>query len=289
MINRYLFAFTVLIAVFSAPLEAQPPEPFDAGPEALFERKPVNWEELELSLPFPQKKSLKTKFKNMTGEFVEEDRIHLVYLNADDKPDLIYDGPFDDFGGVMVCVWEDDKFRETGMWHAAAVSKIYTEGNRIKYMEIANYPCCVMYMFSYEYLVFNAEENMFKPLYERCFTSCMTGPVMYFPQPLRFVVKNDQYRMREQPNYGEKGCSYYEEDENGNIPQEGNIVVKYPPGIKGLAWSRFTDEKGDVWWLVEMDEAGKLEYDRYAEDGGKGHYIGWMNSTYLRVIEQGQE
>jgi hypothetical protein len=98
----------------------------------------------------------------------------------------------------------------------------------------------------------------------------------------RFVVKNDKYKLREQPVIDDK----YDEQESDfeQKPVYGNALAEFNKGSKGEAIAEKPDETGRVWWFVIMDPDAKAEYNRFYGDQ-KASKAGWMSSRFLEVIK----
>ncbi len=68
------------------------------------------------------------------------------------------------------------------------------------------------------------------------------------------------------------------------MPVYGNTLARFATGSKGVAIAETTDEKGEIWWFVIMDDDAKTTYTRFYKDQ-KESKLGWMNSNFLEVIK----
>lgn len=97
----------------------------------------------------------------------------------------------------------------------------------------------------------------------------------------RFVVRNDKYKLREQPVIDDKHDE--QESDFEGMPIYGNALAEFGKGSKGEAIAEKPDETGRVWWFVIMDGDAKVEYDRFYGDQ-KASKAGWMSSRFLEVL-----
>lgn len=98
----------------------------------------------------------------------------------------------------------------------------------------------------------------------------------------RFVVKNDKYKLREQPVINDKYDDY--ESQFEQKPVYGNTLAEFSKGSKGEAIAEKPDDTGRVWWFVIMDSDAKAEYNRFYGDQTASK-AGWMSSRFLEVIK----
>jgi hypothetical protein len=98
----------------------------------------------------------------------------------------------------------------------------------------------------------------------------------------RFIVKNDKYKLREQPVINDKYDAY--ESDFEHKPVYGNTLAEFSKGSKGEAIAEKSDETGRVWWFVIMDPDARAEYNRFYGDQTASK-AGWMSSRFLEVLK----
>jgi hypothetical protein len=98
----------------------------------------------------------------------------------------------------------------------------------------------------------------------------------------RFVVKNDKYKLREQPIINDKYDEQKSEFERK--PVYGNTLAEFGKGSKGEAIAEKTDETGRVWWFVIMAPDAKATYNRFYGNQ-KASKAGWMSSRFLEMTK----
>jgi len=109
----------------------------------------------------------------------------------------------------------------------------------------------------------------------------LTAPDKRMPVK-KFILKKDEYRLRRQPFINDK---YDAEDSDfERIPVNGNTLARFTKGSKGEAIAEQTDDKGELWWFVIMDDDAKTTYTRFYKDQNESK-LGRMNPRFLEVIK----
>ncbi len=98
--------------------------------------------------------------------------------------------------------------------------------------------------------------------------------------PIHFRTTTPRYTLRFSPEVNnEPRILIFEE-----VP--GNAVALFPKGSKGWAWAEYRDNKGDIWWYVEMEPNEKITQSIVYSRSSKLRCIGWMKAQYLQRISK---
>jgi hypothetical protein len=260
--------------------------------------KPFKWENIELNLSQRYKDSVVRTFKRIYASqlnpaYLESSKftssLHFVSLNGDNLPDVIYKGWSGGEGAfVDFFINEKKKFRKAFSTYQELLELQYTAG-KVSSFVVYDPGCCDPTVeFERQYSV----DSLFHCKLTRqrgiivgssIRESGYTYPDGFFDQPIRFKTINPNYALRYAPEISMKVPTYVDFDSRDS--SRGNIMAEYPSGFQGVAWAYKKDATGREWWLVEMEPAFHLEFNRFWDlDDEYTHYYGWMSSRFVERL-----
>lgn len=259
--------------------------------------KPFIWKDFELNLPQRYKDSVAQTFKKIYASRLNQEYLassnftssfHFVDLNGDDLPDVIYVGWSGSEGSyVDFFINEKKKFRQAFSTYRELCELQYTAGKLSSFVVYDPGCCDPTVEFERQFVVdslFHCKLNRQRAIIvgsnvrEKGYTS----PDGFFDHPIRFKTMNPKYALRYAPEISNK---VPEVDFDAKDSGKGNIMAKYPSGFQGIAWAYKKDATGREWWLVEMEPAFHLEFNRFWDlDDEFTHYYGWMSSRFVERL-----
>lgn len=92
-----------------------------------------------------------------------------------------------------------------------------------------------------------------------------------------FRTMNPEYTLRTSPIIDDEPDEY-------DLLIKGNVIAIYPPGSRGYALGKETDETGREWWFVIMENNIEPIQSVIYSKNFKTRTMGWMSSRYLEKI-----
>jgi len=228
----------------------------------------VKFETLPLVRDDNVKKPLVQKLQNFThfDHLVEEydyfkENFMTVDLNGDNKLDIFYSGFL---GGASDCysyifINESNKFKQEFIGEVGHFSFAVKENGVLKGLIYCydGFAADCPEISNIELITFNGTDHVSENLIN--YPNDTKIPSSFFDKPISFVVENEKYYLRSQPEIfnTDFGCGI-----------KGNIHYTYTKGDKGKAFSSETDETGRIWWYVIMENG----------------YAGWMSSRFVKQL-----
>ena len=209
--------------------------------------------------------------------------VKFVDLNNDQLADVIYTGPRAgyDMQVVAIFVREANTFRRV-FSGAQSIFKIEWEREKLSKIYVSNWGCCAdplltRTIYDVTYSSNNIPVFTKKERYSELRVD-IEKPKSYLKTPIRFEVKNEEYKLRLSPKIDET-TEYYELDATGNT------IFKMTKGATGTAYGTAEDETGRVWWYVAMD-ADTRHREGITLFPKSHHIIGWLSSRYVTIIDE---
>jgi hypothetical protein len=215
----------------------------------------------------------------LLSEFMRH--LHVVNLNNDDMPDIIYYG----YSGA------ESDCTELFLNEGVGFRKIFSNYGFLERLEFNN--ASKLSSFTIKYLGCCAEYTETQTRYrimegakvsrefKRIIVTNTEKPTSRLNKPIRFKTLNDSYTLRSSTKIDNLPGSI-----NGD-PRRGNVVSVYPKNAYGTAWAQKTDSTGRIWWFVEMDPiSGQKENIAIDYNRIPSRTVGWLSSRYVEKIEQ---
>jgi hypothetical protein len=210
--------------------------------------------------------------------------IHIIDINGDGLDDIIYDGS----GG-----WETNRVL-IYLNSPNGLNLIFVDKQYVKKLEFRNGHVWRIYTYDpgccAEYMVFNkifefsytGYPNDFKEIYSTAYYKHTQLSKSYLDPPINFSVLVNSCKLRTNPVVAPHDTLNMDGDMH--IGNDVGIIEK---GSIGRAIAIQHDNKGNEWWLVEMDLKAKIKskilYNELSESDLSGK-VGWLNSKEVKTI-----
>jgi hypothetical protein len=258
---------------------------------------PFEWKKVELSLPQHYKDSVMRYFEKEYADYLNQypsredfvSSFHFVNLNGDAWPDLIYEGPAGGEGTVVTFYLNKKRNFLAVFDDVMVVKDLVYQDKKLQSFVIVNYGCCAE---TVEFERHFSVDSLFHChlVIQRAILQGMEvndkhfgHPDGYFDSPVKFRVKNAEYALRYGPAITDTLPADADLTEKND--KKGDIIAQYPEGSRGYAWAYKKDDTGREWWLVEMEPAVFLSFNRFWDyDNKLTRYFGWMSSRFLEKL-----
>jgi hypothetical protein len=289
-----MYYLVIALTLFGAPAKDSIPFPYAIRQPS----KHFQWEEIEITVTQRYKDSVLPAFRKLYAPQINQaylesskfaSSFHFVNLDGDDLPDVIYEG-WCGGEGTFVDFFINDKkkFRKAFSTYQNLMELQYAAG-KVSSFVVYDPGCCDPTVeFERKFSV----DSLFHPklirqraimVGSRWDEEGFTTPDGFFDHPIRFKTTNPKYALRYSPEISNKQPSYLDLDARDTTG--GNIMAEYPSGSQGLAWAYKKDATGREWWLVEMEPAFYLAFNRFWNlDDEYTHYYGWMSSRFVERL-----
>ena len=261
---------------------------------------PYNWKSIEKKIPRADIDRFINAFPKEFGAYRNSQEypsrnldslandLHFIDINADGKPDVIFDGQGPGEGRLIEIYMRNEKGYKKLLSEYQGIVKIDWEGARIKRVYINNWGCCADYTQTNKIFEINYDQPApaVKQIYQSIciYMNNQPEPDSLFQQPIRFEVLNDNYNVRCEPKINDTTIFLWQAEQE-KIKETGNTIGKLPKGSTGIALGKRTDATGRVWWYAEMDVQYKPEKDVfYVGNKFPTHVIGWISSRFIKVL-----
>tara|TARA_B110000091_G_C13809688_1_gene474372 strand:- start:2410 stop:3300 length:891 start_codon:yes stop_codon:yes gene_type:complete len=210
-----------------------------------------------------------------------EDNFTFLELNADGKPDLIFQGWS---GGEPECIkihFSNSSGFDSPIIFFQNLKDIKIANGKIKSLTSINLGCCAEYIEQESTYEFDKELNS-KLAINRSRIRALPNKYEILNSPIKFTIKNEVYKLRGEPIIDDNGTFIYD------YPEQGNTIAIFKKGSKGKAWAKDNSDPEREWWYVEMEPIQTpLEFDmfNYIDNKNKLRRMGWMSSRFLIKIE----
>lgn len=212
------------------------------------------------------------KSKPLTDNFI------FLELNADGKPDLLFQGWS---GGEPECVrihFSSDTGFAAPLVFYQHVKNLDIENGQIRSLTTLNPGCCGEYIQQELTYVFDAEPKH-KLVSQRARIKALPGEYEILETPIAFTTGADTNVLRGTPLADDTATFVYDR------PNEGNALAMFKRGVKGFVWAIDSSDPATEWWYVEMEPVkDSLDFDlfKYLDEHKQMRRMGWMNSTTLK-------
>lgn len=209
------------------------------------------------------------------------DNFKFLELNADGRPDLIFQGWS---GGEPECV-RIHFSNETGFAFPINfyqyLKDIRVEDGKIKSLNILNPGCCAEYV--EQELVYSFDKELEHKLsFHRARIGALPDKYEILNSPIEFTIENDVYKLRGEPIIDDTGSFVYD------YIDEGNMMAIFEKGTRGRAWAKDNSDPDREWWYVEMEPIkDTLDFDLFKnyDEQGQLRRMGWMSSRFLKEMK----
>jgi hypothetical protein len=207
-----------------------------------------------------------------------ENYIHFIDLNGDKNLDAIYSGGTGAAGEYVVFLLNTGNDYRILFEEYTNISELVFENKKLVGYTGLDFGCCADYVYKEtKYQITNDWKKI--AIYQRARTSYTELPKTMFEKPIKFMVKNDIYKLRSSPIIDDKSVFIYD--------TVGNVISSYNKGSIGYAWSEAKDSSGRSWWFVEMEPNTSQIGSRLNsnQDSLPVRNLGWFISRYLEQIK----
>ena len=166
-----------------------------------------------------------------------------------------------------------------------SIVKAYWKERRLVRILTHDWGCCGSFRLVNSAYDISYNDNG-KPKFTKVFQSAelhfITKPLSYFEEPLDFVTKNENDKLRISPIIDD--TSYFYSDFSSSSP--GNVICMLPEGTKGTAYGNSFDNTGREWWYVLIEPNTNVKKNKlYLNDlDFPTSIVGWLSSRYVLKI-----
>ncbi len=208
--------------------------------------------------------------------------IKAVDINNDKLVDIIYQGPWGGEGSIVHFFIRTPEGFEKVFTTRQGIVKVEWKEEFLNKIFVRDWGCCADPTLTNSVFQISYQNKI--PTFELVWQSIeleefLTKPKNYFPEPQRFEIENEKYKLRANPWIDD-------ETENYHLEITGNTIGILKKGYMGTAYASREDETGRTWWYVIIDSQHELEdaYINYPYYEFKPHLVGWISSRYIKKL-----
>lgn len=209
--------------------------------------------------------------------------IKAVDLNNDSQTDIVYTGP-NGGEGIIVYIFlqESIGFKKIQTFQQG-IMKVTWRGELLDKLYVRDWGCCADP--NIRNTVYQVEYHNAIPSFQLIWESIeieeqVSKPKSLYSNPIRFIVTNEEYRLRANPYIDDTTKNY-------DLNRTGNTIGLLKKGFKGTCYGESKDKTGRVWWYVVIDDEFELKdsYINYEYHYPKPHLIGWISSRFVKRLD----
>ena len=206
-----------------------------------------------------------------------------IDLNNDGLLDVVYSGTSGGEPNIVYFFLQKDSGFEQIFEVMQAIKKVIWEGELLSQVYTSDWGCCAtIHLINSVYNVTYDQQN--KPVFKKKFQSIevnneLTKPKNFFTDPIEFVVDNEGYKLRLNPEIDDHTEYHW-------LEITGNTFATLKQGTNGTALASRTDKTGRIWWYVAIDfDKNVQNCILHTPDDYPTRVIGWISSRYVTKIE----